>query len=85
MPNLALYDIVFALARLSELSKRKAALDLLLSMFFQLLERGLKAKSMVVSEVRAIVLDYSVDLIFLDLVVPEIIYFKQDVGPSPIL
>ena len=47
------------------------------------LERGLKAKSMGLSKVRAIVLDLiGVDSILFDQAVSEIFYFKDDVGAS---
>ena len=47
------------------------------------LKRGLKAKSMRVSKVRAIVLDYiGINSIALDPAIPEIFYFKHDVRAS---
>ena len=51
-----------------------------------MVKKGLKAKSMEVSEVRPIVLKkIGVDSILLDQAVPEIFYFEHDVGVSPIV
>ena len=50
------------------------------------LERGLKGKSARFSQAWAIVLDYvAVGYVFLDLAVPEIFDFKNDVGASLII
>ena len=52
-----------------------------LKLFRNMLERGLKAKSIGISKVRAIVLDWiSVDSILFDRVVAEIFFFKPRRG-----